>query len=65
MRASWLSRLAAGVDRHSVAVVAADGGQRRRLDSIVSAGRGDSFVTRLVLAIPWPKEWAAGIAYWC
>jgi hypothetical protein len=34
-----------------------------RLDSIVSAGRGDSFVTRLVLAIPWPKEWAAGIAY--
>ncbi|MEY2434896.1 MAG: hypothetical protein QOC92_4621 [Acidimicrobiaceae bacterium] len=39
------------------------GASGARLDSIVSAGRGDSFITRLVLAIPWPKEWAAGIAY--
>jgi hypothetical protein len=34
-----------------------------RLDSLIAAGRGDSFLTRLVLAVPWPKEWAAGFAY--
>jgi hypothetical protein len=34
-----------------------------RLDHLVSAARGDSLLSRLVLAIPWPKEWAAGFAY--
>jgi len=34
-----------------------------RLDHLVSAARGDSQLSRLVLAIPWPKEWAAGFAY--
>ncbi|MEY2463781.1 MAG: hypothetical protein QOH64_1919 [Acidimicrobiaceae bacterium] len=39
------------------------GASGANLDSIVSAGRSDSLVTRLVLAIPWPKEWSAGFAY--
>jgi hypothetical protein len=39
------------------------GASGARLDSIIAAGRGDSFITRLVLAIPWPKEWSAGMAY--
>jgi hypothetical protein len=34
-----------------------------RFDSIISTGRADSLLTRLVLAVPWPKEWAAGFAY--
>ena len=34
-----------------------------RLGTIISAGRSDSLITRLVLAVPWPKEWAAGMAY--
>jgi hypothetical protein len=34
-----------------------------RLDGIIQAGRGNSFSSRLVLALPWPKEWAAGFAY--
>ncbi len=39
------------------------GASGSRLDQIVSAGRGHSPWSRLVLAIPWPKEWAAGFAY--
>jgi hypothetical protein len=39
------------------------GARGARLDNIVAAGRGDSLVTRLALAIPWPKEWGAGMAY--
>ena len=39
------------------------GASGARLDSIVAAGRSDSMLTRLVLAIPWPKEWGAGLAY--
>jgi hypothetical protein len=34
-----------------------------RFDAIISAGRTDSLITRLVLAVPWPQEWAAGFAY--
>jgi len=34
-----------------------------RLDGLIAAGRHDSALTRLVLAVPWPKEWAAGFAY--
>ena len=39
------------------------GASGSRLDRIVSAGRGGSMLGRLVLAVPWPKEWAAGFAY--
>ena len=39
------------------------GASGAHLDQIVSAGRGHSPWSRLVLAIPWPKEWAAGFAY--
>lgn len=39
------------------------GASGSRLDHLVSAARGDSPLSRLVLAIPWPKEWAAGFAY--
>ena len=34
-----------------------------QLDGIISAGRSQSGLVRLVLAIPWPKEWAAGLAF--
>jgi hypothetical protein len=34
-----------------------------RLDGLIAAGRHDSALTRIVLAVPWPKEWAAGFAY--
>jgi hypothetical protein len=34
-----------------------------RFDSLIAAGRSDSLVTRLVLAVPWPQEWAAGFAF--
>jgi hypothetical protein len=34
-----------------------------RLDGLIAAGRHDSALTRVVLAVPWPKEWAAGFAY--
>jgi hypothetical protein len=39
------------------------GASASRLDQILSAGRGHSWLSRLVLAVPWPKEWAAGFAY--
>lgn len=34
-----------------------------RFDSLIAAGRSDSLIARLVLAVPWPKEWAAGLGY--
>ena len=39
------------------------GNSGARLDSIIAAARHDSLVSRLVLAVPWPKEWAAGFGY--
>ena len=39
------------------------GASGSRLDHFVAAARGDSPLSRLVLAIPWPREWAAGFAY--
>ena len=34
-----------------------------QLDGIIAAGKAQSGLVRLVLAIPWPKEWAAGLAF--
>jgi hypothetical protein len=34
-----------------------------RLTTLISNERHDSLLTRVVLAPPWPKEWAAGYAY--
>ena len=34
-----------------------------RFDALVASGRADSLLARLVLAVPWPKEWAAGFGY--
>jgi hypothetical protein len=34
-----------------------------RFDGIIAASRSDSLVSRLVLAVPWPKEWAAGFGF--
>jgi hypothetical protein len=35
----------------------------QQLSAVISTERHNSFLTRLVLAPPWPKEWAAGYAY--
>jgi len=51
------------VDRHSVAVVAAERRSGARLDSIVSAGRGGLVVIGCP-AIPWPKEWLRASLTW-
>lgn len=34
-----------------------------QLNGIIDAGRAQSGLARLVLAVPWPKEWAAGLAF--
>jgi 4-amino-4-deoxy-L-arabinose transferase-like glycosyltransferase len=39
------------------------GAAGERLSGIISAGRGDSALVRVALAVPWPKEWAAGLAF--
>ena len=46
-----------------VAWSAPSGASGARLDSFVRAARGDSLLARIVLAVPWPKEWAAGFGY--
>lgn len=45
-------------------VPAAPGGAAgQRLDGFIDGARGSSALARLVLAVPWPKEWAAGFGY--
>ncbi|HEY2814061.1 MAG TPA: glycosyltransferase family 39 protein [Acidimicrobiales bacterium] len=46
-----------------LAFTAPGGEAGARLDGYIAQGRHDSLITRLVLSVPWPKEWAAGFAY--
>ena len=46
-----------------VALSAPGGAAGAQLDGIIGAGKARSGLVRLVLAIPWPKEWAAGLAF--
>ncbi|GAC1586656.1 MAG: hypothetical protein NVS3B21_00920 [Acidimicrobiales bacterium] len=32
-------------------------------DGLIAAGRSYSLLSRMALAVPWPKEWSAGLAY--